>query len=161
FTVSEGERVTFTLTWHPSHEEAPPEADPARALRETEQWWRAWSDRCTYRGPWRDAVLRSLLTLKALTYAPTGGIVAAPPTPLPERLGGVRNWDYRYCWLRDTTFTLLALLDAGYREEARAWRRWLLRAVAGRPSQVQIVYGLAGERLLPEYEVPWLPGYEG
>jgi GH15 family glucan-1,4-alpha-glucosidase len=161
FLISPGERAIFTLTWHPSHEDAPPEADPGRVVLETQEWWKAWSARCTYRGPWREAVLRSLLTLKALTYAPTGGIVAAPTTSLPEQLGGVRNWDYRYCWLRDATLTLFALLDGGYREEARSWRRWLLRAVAGKPSQVQIVYGLAGERDLLEWEVPWLPGYEG
>jgi GH15 family glucan-1,4-alpha-glucosidase len=153
--------VAFALTWHPSHREAPPAIDPFWAVAATERWWRAWSDRCTYRGPYRDAVLRSLLTLKAMTYAPTGGIVGAPTTSLPEQLGGVRNWDYRYCWLRDATFTLLALLDAGYRDEARAWRNWLLRAVAGRPAEAQILYGLAGERRLPERELPWLPGYEG
>jgi GH15 family glucan-1,4-alpha-glucosidase len=161
FTVSPGQRVAFALTWHPSHEEPPAAIDPVWAVAETERWWRAWSGRCSYHGPYRDTVRRSLITLKAMTYAPTGGIVAAPTTSLPEQLGGVRNWDYRYCWLRDATFTLLALLDAGYRDEARAWRNWLLRAVAGRPAEAQILYGLAGERRLPEREVPWLPGYAG
>jgi GH15 family glucan-1,4-alpha-glucosidase len=161
FTVSAGERVAFTLTWHPSYEETPPLADTGGAIAETERWWRHWADHCTYRGPWRDAVVRSLITLKALTYAPTGGIVAAPTTSLPEQLGGVRNWDYRFCWLRDATFTLFALLNAGYVEEARAWRGWLLRAVAGRPAEAQIMYGLAGERRLTELELGWLPGYQG
>jgi GH15 family glucan-1,4-alpha-glucosidase len=161
FTVSAGERAAFTLTWHPSHEEPPPLTDTGRAILETQEWWEKWSARCTYRGPWRNAVLRSLITLKALTYAPTGGIVAAPTTSLPEELGGVRNWDYRFCWLRDATFTLFALLNAGYVEEARAWRNWLLRAVAGRPAEAQIMYGLAGERRLTELELGWLPGYEG
>ena len=161
FTVSPGQRVAFALTWHPSHEEAPAAIDPLWAIAETERWWRAWSGRCAYHGPYRDAVRRSLITLKAMTYAPTGGMVAAPTTSLPEQPGGVRNWDYRYCWLRDATFTLLALLDAGYRDEARAWRNWLLRAVAGRPAEAQILYGLAGERRLPERELPWLPGYAG
>jgi GH15 family glucan-1,4-alpha-glucosidase len=161
FQVAAGQRIGFTLTWHPSHESSPPLRDTDEALTATEGWWRAWSARCTYRGPWRDAVLRSLITLKALTYAPTGGIVAAATTSLPEQLGGVRNWDYRYCWLRDSTFTLLALLNAGYREEAQAWRQWLLRAVAGTPAATNIMYGLAGERRLPELELAWLPGYGG
>ena len=161
FQVAAGQRIGFTLTWHPSHESSPPVRDTDEALTATEGWWRAWSARCTYRGPWRDAVLRSLITLKALTYAPTGGIVAAATTSLPEQLGGVRNWDYRYCWLRDSTFTLLALLNAGYREEAQAWRQWLLRAVAGTPAATNIMYGLAGERRLPELELAWLPGYGG
>ena len=161
FQVAAGQRIGFTLTWHPSHESSPPLRDTEEALTATEGWWRAWSARCTYRGPWRDAVLRSLITLKALTYAPTGGIVAAATTSLPEQLGGVRNWDYRYCWLRDSTFTLLALLNAGYREEAQAWRQWLLRAVAGTPAATNIMYGLAGERRLPELELGWLPGYGG
>jgi GH15 family glucan-1,4-alpha-glucosidase len=130
------------------------------ALRQTEDFWEAWAARCTYRGEWRDAVVRSLVTLKALTYRPTGGLVAAPTTSLPEELGGSRNWDYRYCWLRDATLTLLALMDAGYLDEARAWRDWLLRAAAGSPSQLHIMYGLSGERHLREWEVPWLPGYE-
>ncbi|MGW0537529.1 glycoside hydrolase family 15 protein [Streptomyces sp. NPDC003032] len=161
FTVKEGEKVAFVLTWHPSHEPRPPLVDPYAALRDSLADWRAWSSRCQYDGPYRDAVMRSLITLKALTYAPTGGIVAAPTTSLPEEIGGVRNWDYRYCWLRDSTLTLGALLMAGYLEEAEAWRDWLLRAVAGNASDLQIVYGLAGERRLPEYEIPWLPGYEG
>jgi GH15 family glucan-1,4-alpha-glucosidase len=134
--------------------------EPAAALADTQAFWREWSARCTYQGEWPEAVWRSLLTLKALTYRPTGGIVAAPTTSLPEHLGGARNWDYRFCWLRDATLTLLAFMDAGYYEEAAAWRDWLLRAAAGSPAQVQIMYGLAGERRLPEWEVPWLPGYE-
>ena len=134
--------------------------DPFHALERTEAFWRQWSDRCPEVGPWTEAVKRSLITLKALTYAPTGGIIAAATTSLPERLGGVRNWDYRYCWLRDATFTLLAFINLGYYDEARAWRDWLIRAVAGSPSQVQIMYGVGGERWLPELVVPWLPGYE-
>jgi len=161
FTVSEGQRIAFDLTWYPSHAPQEHELDIERALRETEAWWQAWVRRCRYEGPWRDAVVRSLITLKALTYAPTGAIVAAPTTSVPERFGGVRNWDYRYCWLRDATFTLLALLNAGYTSEARAWRDWLLRAVAGKPDQIHIMYGIRGERRLPEIELPWLPGYEG
>ncbi len=161
FLVSAGQRVGFTLTWHPSHEPSPPLRDTGEAITDTEAWWRHWSERCTYTGPWRDEVLRSLITLKALTYAPTGGIVAAATTSLPEQLRGVRNWDYRYCWLRDSTFTLLALLNAGYREEAQAWRQWLLRAVAGKPAATNIMYGLAGERRLTELELEWLPGYDG
>ncbi|MEV0125452.1 glycoside hydrolase family 15 protein [Streptomyces sp. NPDC050703] len=161
FTVEEGEKVAFILTWHPSHEPRPPLVDPYEALEHSLADWRAWADRCHYEGPHRDTVVRSLITLKALTYAPTGGIVAAPTTSLPEEIGGVRNWDYRYCWLRDSTLTLNALVAAGYLEEAEAWRDWLLRAVAGNADDLQIVYGLAGERRLPEYEVDWLPGYEG
>ncbi len=161
FTVEEGEKVAFVLTWHPSHEPRPPLVDPYTSLRESLEDWRAWTSRCQYDGPHRDAVIRSLITLKALTYAPTGGVVAAPTTSLPEEIGGVRNWDYRFCWLRDSTLTLGALLLAGYLEEAEAWRDWLLRAVAGNAADLQIVYGLAGERRLPEYEIPWLPGYEG
>jgi GH15 family glucan-1,4-alpha-glucosidase len=161
FSVGPGERVPFVLSWHPSHRSPPDPIDAEGALRDTEAWWRAWSERCTYEGPWRDAVVRSLITLKALTYAPTGGIVAAPTTSLPERIGGVRNWDYRYCWVRDATFTLYALLHGGYREEAGAWRDWLLRAVAGDPSRLQILYGIGGERRIPETEAGWLPGYEG
>lgn len=161
FEVRAGEQVTFVLAWHPSHEELPnPAPDAAKALTDTLAWWRDWARRCTYHGPWREQVLRSLLTLKALTYAPTGGIVAAPTTSLPEKLGGVRNWDYRYCWIRDATFTLFALSIGGYLEEAAAWRNWLLRAVAGDPADLQILYGPAGERRLPELELPWLPGYE-
>jgi GH15 family glucan-1,4-alpha-glucosidase len=161
FTVAAGQRVPFTMTWHASHEPAPPAIDAEAAVGQNEAWWREWSGRCTYRGPWRDAVLRSLITLKALSYTPTGGIVAAATTSLPEQLGGVRNWDYRFCWLRDATFTLYALLNAGYRDEARAWRAWLLRAVAGQPAATTIMYGLAGERRPTELELDWLPGYEG
>jgi GH15 family glucan-1,4-alpha-glucosidase len=161
FTVSEGERIPFVLMWHPSHEPTPSIVDADDMITQTEQWWQRWSSRCTYEGPWRDAVLRSLITLKALTYAPTGGIVAAATTSLPEEIGGVRNWDYRHCWLRDATFTLYALMVGGYTEEADAWRDWLLRAVAGSPSQINIMYGLAGERRLTEFALGWLPGYEG
>jgi GH15 family glucan-1,4-alpha-glucosidase len=161
FTVAAGQRQAFILGWNPSHEEVPAPIDPWEALRETEAWWQEWASRCAYQGPWREAVVRSLITLKALTYVPTGGMVAAATTSLPEQLGGVRNWDYRYCWLRDATFTLYALLNAGYREEARAWRRWLLRAAAGRPAATNIMYGLAGERRLTELELDWLPGYAG
>jgi len=160
FDVAEGETVSFEMTYAPSHLPPPPSIDPVRALAETERFWNDWASRCAYRGPWRDAVMRSLVTLKALTYAPTGGIVAAPTTSLPERIGGERNWDYRYTWLRDATLTLLTLMDAGYVEEAEAWRAWLVRAAAGSPSQVQIMYGIGGERHLPEWSVPWLPGYE-
>ncbi|MGW7403943.1 glycoside hydrolase family 15 protein [Streptomyces sp. NPDC054833] len=159
FTVAEGERVAFVLTWHPSHEPRPRLVDPYEALRSSITDWRRWTVRCAYDGPYRDAVVRSLITLKALTYAPTGGIVAAATTSLPEELGGIRNWDYRYCWLRDSTLTLGALLSAGYHKEAEAWRDWLLRAVAGDPGHLQIMYGVAGERRLPEFEVPWLPGF--
>ena len=161
FNVSVGESVGFALTWSPSHRPMPEAPDVEHALRATDAWWRGWSGRYAGRGPWRDAVERSLLTLKALTYAPTGGIVAAPTTSLPESLGGARNWDYRFCWLRDAAFTLYALLTCGYVEEARAWRDWLLRAVAGRPEQLQVLYGIAGERRLPEMELGWLPGYAG
>ncbi|MCX3290918.1 glycoside hydrolase family 15 protein [Streptomyces sp. NEAU-H22] len=161
FTVKKGEKVAFVLTWHPSHEPRPPLVDPYDALRHSVEDWRAWVSRCRYNGPYRDAVVRSLITLKALTYAPTGGIVAAPTTSLPEEPGGVRNWDYRYCWLRDSTLTLNALLAAGYQEEAEAWRNWLLRAVAGDPADLQIMYGVAGERRLPEFELPWLSGFAG
>jgi GH15 family glucan-1,4-alpha-glucosidase len=161
FTVAAGQHVPFTLRWHPSHESAPAAADPERLLQETEDWWGAWARRCRHQGPYRDAVLRSLITLKALTYAPTGGIVAAATTSLPEQLGGVRNWDYRFCWVRDATFTLYALMTGGYVQEAQAWREWLLRAVAGQPSQLNIMYGIAGERRLTELELDWLPGYEG
>jgi GH15 family glucan-1,4-alpha-glucosidase len=133
FTVAEGQKVAFDLTWYPSHQREPVPVNIGEAIQNTERWWREWSDRCTYRGEWRDAVLRSLITLKALTFLPTGGIVAAPTTSLPELLGGVRNWDYRFCWVRDATLTLQALINAGYLEEAREWREWLLRAVAGSP----------------------------
>ena len=161
FTVSKDETVSFVLTYSESHLPIPKAAAPERALADTEQFWRQWADRCTYTGEWRDAVMRSLLTLKALTYRPSGGIVAAPTTSLPEQLGGSRNWDYRFCWLRDATLTLLALMDAGYYDEAAAWRDWLLRAAAGSPAQAQIMYGLRGERMLREWEADWLPGYEG
>jgi GH15 family glucan-1,4-alpha-glucosidase len=161
FTVAEGERVPFMLTWHASHRPAPRRIDPIRALADTEGWWGDWASGIDYQGSWQDAVIRSLLTLKALTYAPTGGIVAAPTTSLPEQLGGVRNWDYRYCWLRDATFTLSALMLAGLTDEAKAWREWLLRAVAGQPRQMQILYGVGGERRITEQELDWLRGYEG
>jgi GH15 family glucan-1,4-alpha-glucosidase len=161
FSVGEGESVPFVLTHGPSHAHLPRAIDPERALQSTESEWARWSGRCRIDGPWGDAVRRSLITLKALTYRPTGGIVAAPTTSLPESIAGVRNWDYRYCWLRDATLAILALMNAGYMDEARAWRGWLERAVAGSPEQVQIMYGLAGERRLPELEIPTLPGYEG
>jgi GH15 family glucan-1,4-alpha-glucosidase len=161
FSVAAGERVAFTLAHGPSNLPLPAAPDAEAALAETDAHWTEWSARCTYRGPWQDAVRRSLLTLKALTYAPTGGIVAAPTTSLPEQLGGERNWDYRFCWLRDATFTLLAMLHAGYQDEARAWGAWLRRAVAGSPAQIQTMYGLAGERRLVEWTVGNLPGYQG
>jgi GH15 family glucan-1,4-alpha-glucosidase len=160
FDVAKGESVAFVMTRYASHHGEPRGRDPVEMLQETETWWREWSARCSIEGECREAVLRSLITLKALTYSPTGAIVAAPTTSLPEKIGGVRNWDYRFCWLRDATFTLYALLVAGYTEEARAWRRWLLRAVAGHPQELQIMYGLGGERRLTEFEVPWLGGYE-
>ncbi len=161
FSVGAGERVPFVLTWSPSHLPDPGHVDAEQALAESEAGWRKWSAQCTVTGPYRELVQRSLITLKALTYDPTGGIVAAATTSLPEQIGGVRNWDYRICWLRDATFTLYSLMSAGYSEEARDWTRWLLRAVAGDPSQLQILYGIAGERRLPELELDWLPGYEG
>lgn len=160
FTVSAGQTVSFVMDWFPSHRHPSPGIDPVKSLVATELWWRRWSRKCTYQGPWRGPTMRSLITLKALTYAPTGGIVAALTTSLPEQLGGVRNWDYRYCWPRDATFALYALLEAGYIDEARAWRDWLLRAVAGNPAQIQALYGVAGEHHLREFELPWLPGYE-
>jgi GH15 family glucan-1,4-alpha-glucosidase len=160
FTVQAGECVPFVLSCGTSFENPPAAIDPVDALQRTEAFWRRWSDRCPEVGPWTAAVKRSLVTLKALTYAPSGGIVAAATTSLPEQLGGVRNWDYRYCWLRDATYTLLAFMHLGYYDEARAWRDWLLRAVAGSPDQAQIMYGVGGERWLPELTVPWLPGYE-
>ena len=160
FTVAAGEVVPFVLTQAPSHLGPPEPPDPDPALNETESLWIKWSKKCRPAGHCSEAIMRSLITLKALTYWPTGGIVAAPTTSLPEQLGGVRNWDYRFCWLRDATLTLLALMNGGYADEAQAWREWLLRAVAGSPEQVQIMYGIAGERRLTEWEVPWLPGYE-
>jgi GH15 family glucan-1,4-alpha-glucosidase len=161
FTVHAGETVPFVLTDGHSHLPPPPPVDPLAALEQTEKFWVEWSKKCRPTGHCSDAVIRSLLTLKALTYWPTGAIVAAPTTSLPEQLGGTRNWDYRFCWLRDATLTLLALMEAGYDEEAQSWREWLLRAVAGSPEQVQIMYGIAGERRLTEWETSWLPGYEG
>ena len=161
FEVGEGEVVPFVLSYGPSHLPLPQPIDPAQALRDTEDFWIDWCSRCTYDGESRDLVMRSLITLKALTYAPTGGIVAAPTTSLPEKLGGARNWDYRFCWLRDATFTLLALMNSGYTEEASAWHNWLLRAVAGAPANMQIMYGIMGQRRLLEWEAGWLPGYEG
>jgi GH15 family glucan-1,4-alpha-glucosidase len=161
FSVGEGERKSFVLTWYPSHEEQPPKPiDSVISLQQTEDHWRRWSARCTYKGEYRAAVVRSLLTLKGLTYAPTGGIVAALTTSLPEKLGGVRNWDYRFCWLRDATFTLYSFMQAGYTEEAAAWSHWLLRAVAGDPAQLQIMYGAGGERRLTEVQLAHLSGYE-
>lgn len=163
FIVCEGESVPFALSYHPSHKMPQFVPDRSESLDRTISWWREWSKHCHFKSDnetWRDAVIRSLITLKLLTYQPTGGIVAAPTTSLPEAIGGHRNWDYRYCWLRDSSLTLYALLNASYREEAAAWRQWLLRAVAGHPQQLHIMYGVAGERWLPENEVPWLPGYE-
>jgi GH15 family glucan-1,4-alpha-glucosidase len=160
FTVSAGEQIPFVLTYAPSHMPLPEPVDADDALRSTEQLWQSWASACRSTGQRTEIVTRSLITLKALTYAPTGGIVAAPTTSLPEQLGGPRNWDYRFCWLRDATLTLLALMNSGYYDEARAWRDWLLRAAAGSPANVQIIYGVAGERWLAEREVPWLAGYE-
>jgi len=161
FAVTAGQTVPFVLTYGPSHLPAPEAIDPEIALEETRTFWHEWSSRCIYDGENRDLVMRSLITLKALTFAPTGGIVAAPTTSLPEKLGGARNWDYRFCWLRDATFTLLALMNSGYTEEALAWHNWLLRAAAGAPEHMQIMYGIKGERRLLEWEADWLPGYEG
>jgi GH15 family glucan-1,4-alpha-glucosidase len=160
FSVGEGERKSFVLTYHPSHEPPPEPIDARHSLAETESYWQEWSSRCTFRGEYREAVLRSLITLKGLTYAPSGGILAALTTSLPEQIGGVRNWDYRFCWLRDATFTLYSFMLAGYTEEAAAWSHWLLRAVAGDPAQLQIMYGVAGERRLTEEKLPHLAGYE-
>jgi GH15 family glucan-1,4-alpha-glucosidase len=161
FDVHAGERVAFSICWHPSHLPAPALGSPLDRIASTERWWEEWSAQNTYQGPWAEAVRGSLAVLKALTYAPTGGMVAAPTASLPETLGGVRNWDYRYCWLRDATFTLSALTAAGYQAEAGAWRDWLLRSIAGDPSKIQIMYGIAGERRLPEAVLDWLPGYAG
>jgi GH15 family glucan-1,4-alpha-glucosidase len=161
FDVGEGDTVPFVLTYGPSHLPVPEPIDPAYVLKDTEAFWKEWCGRCTYRGEYCDLVMRSLITLKAQTYAPTGGIVAAPTTSLPEKLGGTRNWDYRFCWLRDATFTLLALMNSGYTEEASAWHHWLLRAAAGAPANMQIMYGIMGQRRLLEWEATWLPGYEG
>ncbi|WP_052850061.1 glycoside hydrolase family 15 protein [Streptomyces avicenniae] len=160
FTVAPGDRVTFAISWQPSHKEPPPVPNAEEALETTAEFWRDWVAQCTYHGPYREAVVRSLITLKALTYAPTGGIVAAPTTSLPEEIGGSRNWDYRFTWLRDAAITLSSLLRTGYHEEARAWREWLLRAVAGDPQNLQIMYSIAGDRELSEAELSWLPGYE-
>ena len=160
FTISRGETIPLVLTYSPSHQPLPEPLDPMAALQSTERFWKDWSAKCRPAGKWSDAVRRSIITLKALTYGPTGGIVAAPTTSLPERLGGERNWDYRFCWLRDATLTLLGAMHAGYYEEAQAWREWLLRAVAGSANQLQIMYGIGGERRLTEWVADWLPGYE-
>jgi len=160
FAVSAGERIPFVLSYGPSHKEPPAPVDAEQCLTKTEKFWTDWASKNQISGPWNDAVCRSLVTLKALTYAPTGGLCAAATTSLPEFIGGERNWDYRFCWLRDATLTLLALMNAGYYEEAKSWRDWLLRAAMGSPSQIQIMYGLSGERRLTEWQVPWLPGYE-
>jgi GH15 family glucan-1,4-alpha-glucosidase len=164
FVVEAGERAPFALAYRRSHQSGIPMRDTAQSLAETEGWWRGWSGRCIYedhpKPGWREAAIRSLITLKCLSYRPTGGIIAAPTTSLPEQLGGVRNWDYRFCWIRDATLTLYALLTSGYHDEARAWRDWLLRATAGRPEELQILYGIAGARRATELELPWLPGYE-
>jgi GH15 family glucan-1,4-alpha-glucosidase len=161
FDVAAGETVPFVMSYTASHLPTPKPIDAFEALTATERFWQEWARRDISVGEWEDVVARSLMVLKALTYAPTGGIVAAPTTSLPERLGGTRNWDYRFCWLRDATLTLLALMNAGYKDEAMAWRDWLLRAAAGSADQLQIMYGMAGERRLPEWEIEWLPGYEG
>jgi GH15 family glucan-1,4-alpha-glucosidase len=161
FDVHNGESLAFELHWYRSHRQPPAKVDVRAEIDRVEAWWATWMTGFTYDGHWQDAVRRSVITLKALTYAPTGGIAAAATTSLPEQLGGVRNWDYRYCWLRDATITLIALTDAGFIQEANAWREWLLRAIAGDPSKLQIMYGVAGERRLPEWEVPWLDGYQG
>src|SRR6185436_9543594 len=161
FDVAAGERLAFSTTWFNSHEPVPPPLDVGGRVHQTVGFWEDWIRRCDHSGPYREAVVRSLLVLRVLTHGSTGGIVAAPTTSLPERLGGPRNWDYRFCWLRDAALTLYAFLNAGYREEAASWRQWLIRAAAGRPDQLQIMYGVSGERWLPENEVPWLAGYEG
>ena len=161
FSVSAGDEVCFMLMWYPSNESPPPRSNVKQAIEYTESWWEKWSSKCNYEGPWREAVVRSLITLKSLTFAPTGGMVAAPTTSLPEKLGGVRNWDYRFCWVRDATFTLYSLLNSGYRSEAQEFRDWLLRAVAGDPADLQLMYSIFGVRRLPELELDWLSGYEG
>jgi GH15 family glucan-1,4-alpha-glucosidase len=161
FEVKQGDSLRFVLTYGPSHLKVPAPINVDEALKDTEEFWAEWSSRCTYKGEHRDLVMRSLITLKALIYAPSGGIVAAPTTSLPEKLGGSKNWDYRFCWLRDATFTLLVLMNSGYTDEARAWHRWLLRAVAGSPAEMQIMYGIMGQRRLLEWEADWLPGYGG
>ena len=160
FTVTKGDRIPFVLTWFASHTDPPRKINPEHALHDTEVFWGDWAKRFETKGKWRDAIVRSLITLKGLTYAPTGGLVAALTTSLPEQIGGVRNWDYRFCWLRDAALILLVLLGAGYREEAKSWREWLLRAIAGSPAQMQTIYGVSGERRLIEHEIPWLSGYE-
>src|SRR5438445_4732590 len=160
FTVKRDQRVPFVLTWFASHRAPPRAIHPEHALRDTEKFWNGWAGRFHYSGPWKEVIMRSLITLKGLTYAPTGGLVAALTTSLPEEIGGVRNWDYRFCWLRDAALILLALLRSGYREEAKSWRQWLLRAIAGSPAQMQAIYGVRGERRLEEFEIPWLSGYE-
>jgi len=161
FTLAQGQRVPFVLTWFPSQEQQPDEVDAEEALADTEAFWLGWANACAHQGDYHEEIHQSLLVLKALTYAPTGGTVAAATTSLPEWIGGVRNWDYRFCWLRDASMTLLAMLNAGYRDEAQAWQEWLLRAVAGDPADVQIMYGIAGERRLDERELEWLPGFDG
>ncbi|MEO8370057.1 MAG: glycoside hydrolase family 15 protein, partial [Candidatus Solibacter sp.] len=161
FALNAGQQVSFDLTWHPSNHHEPSPLNVPKALQDTEDWWCDWSGQCSYHGKWREAVIRSLITLKALTFLPTGGLVAAPTTSLPEWIGGVRNWDYRYCWVRDATLTLDALLNAGFVAEAKSWREWLLRAVAGHPSELNIAYGIRGERRISEVDLPWLDGYEG
>jgi GH15 family glucan-1,4-alpha-glucosidase len=161
FKVRKGDRVPFVLTWFASHQDPPKDVNAEDALRDAEKFWFGWAEQCHRETSWDEALVRSLITLKGLTYAPTGGLVAAATTSLPEQIGGVRNWDYRYCWLRDATFTLIAFMNAGYKEEAKQWREWLLRAIAGSPAQMQIMYGVRGERRLEEFEVPWLGGYEG
>jgi len=160
FTVKEGDRVPFALTWYPSNEDPPERIDPEQALQDSVDYWTSWIADCNYDGRWKEAVNTSLIVLKALTYAPTGGMVAAATTSLPEKIGGERNWDYRYCWLRDATLVLLAFINAGLLDEAAAWRTWLLRAAAGEPAALQIMYGVAGERRLSEHTLDWLPGYE-
>jgi GH15 family glucan-1,4-alpha-glucosidase len=159
FKLPAGESISFVMTYSPSHLPPPKAVDPAAALEDTERFWSEWRFRCSVKGEWSDVVNRSLITLKALTYAPTGGIIAAPTTSLPEQIGGPRNWDYRFCWIRDATLTLLALMNCGYYDEAGAWRDWLLRAIAGSPEQMQVLYGIGGERRLTEWSLPWLPGY--